>query len=251
MPSLLEFSIVIPVYNEKLNIQPSIEQVVRHFGDLMRRTEILFVDDDSPDGTAEEILRMAQVFPNVVTRLVQHGRKEGIGAAHLAGYRAAKGRFIMCLDADLSQSASDLLRMKHSIDQGVDLVIGSRYMPQGEQRGKSWVRNVGSQGMNFLVRWLLNLPLKDTTHTFRMFRKEVFDKVEPHLTEKGHPNFQVQLSFWSHYYGFKIKEIPIIFTERKPEQGISKVSVQNEVLPFLKLLVSLRRIHKARPCIKL
>jgi glycosyltransferase involved in cell wall biosynthesis len=227
-------SIVVPVYNEKPNIEPTAKKIMDAFGELSADIEILFVDDNSPDGTADEVDRVSGFAPQV--RLVQHGKKEGIGAAHHAGYKAAKGKYIMCIDADLSQSPDDLLKMKEKLDNGYDLVIGSRYMAGGEQIGKSVIRDVGSRGMNFICRFFLGIQLTDCTHTFRAFKKKLFDDVNPILDQKGHPNFQVQFSFWTIKKGYRTNEIPIIFVERDADRGQSKLSVKRELPSFLRLV---------------
>ena len=227
-------SVVIPVYNEKSNIEPTARAILEAFGDLASDMELLFVDDNSPDGTAGEIERVSAFAPQV--RLVQHGKKEGMGAAHRAGYEASKGKYVLCIDADLSQSPGDLLKMKGLLDEGFDLVIGSRYMTGGKQIGKSVFRDIGSRGMNFICRNVLGIPLTDCTHTFRAFRRTVFEEVSPHLDQKGHPNFQVQFSFWVIKKGFKATEIPIVFIERAEGRGASKLSVKKEVPPFLRLV---------------
>ena len=162
-------SVIVPVYNEKPNIEPTARAVLDAFGDLSSDLEILFVDDNSPDHTADEVVRVSVSVPQV--RLVQHGKKEGIGAAHRAGYEAAKGNYVMCIDADFSQSPLDLLKMKEKLDSGYDLVIGSRYMKGGEQVGKSFLRDAGSRGMNLICRYILGINLTDCTHTFRAFNK--------------------------------------------------------------------------------
>ena len=94
-------SVIVPVYNEKENVEPTAREILGAFGQLVSDLEILFVDDNSPDGTADEVIRVSGLASQV--RLVQHGKKEGIGAAHRAGYEAAKGEYVMCIDADLSQ----------------------------------------------------------------------------------------------------------------------------------------------------
>lgn len=234
-------SVVVPVYNEKPNIEPTAREVLAAFEQVASETEILFVDDNSPDGTADEVVRLSGVMPQV--RLVQHGKKEGIGAAHHAGYKAAKGEYIMCIDADLSQSPADLFKMKEKLDNGHDLVIGSRYMAGGEQVGKSMIRDIGSRGMNFMCRFFLGIPLTDCTHTFRAFRKSLFNDVNPNLDQKGHPNFQVQFSFWTVHKGYRAVEIPIRFIERADDRGQSKLSVKKELPQFLKLVVRLMNMR--------
>ncbi len=237
-------SVVIPVYNEKQNIAPSVERILTEFGQAGKQCEILFVDDNSPDGTAQEVERLARLVPQV--RLVQHGKKEGIGAAHHAGYHAAKGEYILCVDVDLSQSPSDLLKMKQLLDDGYDLVIGSRYLPNAKQIGKSLSRDWGSKGMNWIVRVFLGIPLTDSTHTFRAFRKSLHNELCPQLDQKGHPSFQIQFSFWAARRGFRLGEIAIEFVERSADHGKSKLSVRRELPMFLKLVWRLVWIRMAK-----
>ena len=238
-------SVIIPVYNERGNIAPTAAGIVAALGEQAAVTEILFVDDDSPDGTAAEVIEVGQVIPQV--RLVQHGKKEGIGAAHNCGYHAAKGHLIFCMDADLSQSPADLLRLKHALDSGTDVVIGSRYLKGGAQRGKSRARDYGSRGMNIVTRLLLGIPLTDATHTFRAFRREVFQQIEACLNDKGHPGFQIQFVFFAIRCGFQVTEIPVQFVERRPDRGMSKLSIWRELPGFVKVVVSLLAARFGRP----
>lgn len=227
-------SIVVPVYNEKPNVEPTAKAILSAFNKYSSEVEVLFVDDNSPDGTAAEVERVSEIMPQV--RLVQHGKKEGIGAAHHEGYRAAKGEYVMCIDADLSQSPTDLFNMKEILDNGYDLVIGSRYIKGGQQIGKSLVRNIGSRGMNLMCRFFLGIPLTDCTHTFRSFKKSLFNDIASNLDQKGHPNFQVQFSFWTIQGGYRATEIPIVFEERAAGRGQSKISIRRELMPFLNLV---------------
>lgn len=229
-----KYSVIVPVYNERENILPTTEALIQGLGSLAEESEFIFVDDDSPDGTADEIERVSGLHSQV--RLAQHGKKEGIGAAHHYGYHQAHGDIIMCIDADLSQQPADLVRMKELIDEGFDMVIGSRYMAGGKQIGKPFMRVLGSRGMNALCRLLLGLRLTDSTHTFRASRRAVHEEVCQRLDGKGHPDFQVQLSFWASRAGFRATEIPITFVERRAESGQSKISVHKEVPRFLGLL---------------
>jgi len=230
-------SVVVPVYNEKPNILPTAEGVLEAFGALASQTEVLFVDDTSPDGTAEEVVRVSRSLPQI--RLVQHGKKEGMGAAHHAGYQAARGEYVMCIDADLSQSPSDLIRMKAKIDSGYDLVVGSRYVSGGKQIGKSFLRDWGSRGMNLMASFCLGIPIYDATHTFRVFKRSLYEAIASKLDQKGHPSFPIQFTFWAKQKGFRMTEIPITFVEREAGRGESKVSVRRELIPFLKLLLRL------------
>ena len=234
-------SIVIPVYNEKTNIEPSAFKLLNEFSEFENSLEILFVDDNSPDGTADEVNRISQKFPQI--RLVQNGKKEGIGAAHKAGYKASTGQYILCIDADLSQSPKDLLKIKNKLDEGFDLAIGSRYMNEGKQIGKSPLRDIGSRGMNIICRFILGIKLTDCTHTFRGFKRELFEEFSDIINSKGHPSFQVEFSFFISDSGKKITEIPIYFKEREEGAGVSKISIKKEVPPFLKTILRLLKIR--------
>lgn len=240
----LNISIIVPVYNEKKVIERTSLRLVSAFEQVAQDIEILFVDDNSPDGTADEVLRVSSEIPQV--KLVQHGKKEGIGAAHRAGYEAANGEYILCIDADLSQSPDDLLKIKDKLDMGYDLVIGSRYMAQGKQLGKSPIRDIGSRGMNLICRLLLGIKVTDCTHTFRGFRSELFDEFSKTIESKGHPSFQVEFTFWITMAQKKIFEIPIHFKEREDGLGESKISIKKEVPPFLRLIIKLffKRLFK-------
>ena len=231
------YSIIIPVYNEKQNIKQSAEKILEAFVDYSNTIEILFVDDNSPDGTAKEIEEVSKKLRQV--KLIQHGKKEGIGAAHRAGYISAQGKYILCIDADLSQSPLDLLEIKNKLDEGYDLAIGSRYLDEGKQIGKSFIRDVGSRGMNWICRLVLGINLTDCTHTFRGFRRSLFDELKSKIDAKGHPSFQVQFSFWIVRSEKKVVEVPIDFTEREEDRGESKLSIKKEAPDFLKVVFKL------------
>ena len=234
-------SIIVPVYNEKTNVEPSSTKLLDEFSEFKDTLEILFVDDNSPDGTADEVNRLNQKFPQI--RLIQNGKKEGIGAAHKAGYKASTGQYILCIDADLSQSPKDLLKIKNKLDDGYDLAIGSRYMNEGKQIGKSPLRDIGSRGMNLICRYILGIKLTDCTHTFRGFKRELFEEFSDNINSKGHPSFQVEFSFFICKSGKQITEIPIYFKERETGAGVSKISIQKEVPPFLKTILRLLKIR--------
>lgn len=230
-------SIIVPVYNERRVVESTAQRIMAVFKNIDDDVELLFIDDNSPDGTAEEVIRVSKFIPEV--KLIQNGNKEGIGAAHRAGYEAAVGKYILCIDADLSQSPEDLLKIKQKLDDGYDLVIGSRYMKDGKQLGKSPLRDLGSRGMNLLCRIVLGLKLTDSTHTFRGFKSNLYKKYSSRLNSKGHPDFQVEFSFWIQKDGNKVIELPIHFKEREESLGQSKIIIHKEAPRFLKLLIKL------------
>ncbi|MBI4436409.1 MAG: polyprenol monophosphomannose synthase [Candidatus Omnitrophica bacterium] len=231
-------SVVIPTYNERSNVERATLEIEGVLQPLRVPFEILFVDDKSPDGTAEVIQHLSEEHPAV--RLVTKEKKEGIGAAHMAGFGAAHGGMFMTIDADLSQSPHDLVRFKEALDNGLDLVIGSRYTKGGAMHGKSWVRHVGSVGMNVLSRVLLGLPYGDASHTFRAFRREVYDRVKKDIHSKGHPSFTIEFTYRAHRLHYRIGEIPVRFQERSKGYGASKVNILREVPKYLWCLLKLR-----------
>ena len=236
----MKYSIVVPVYNEYINIQPTSEAIIKAFRNIDDNLyEILFVDDNSPDGTAGEVERISSTFSQV--KLIQHGVKEGMGAAYRAGYEASSGQYILGIDADLSQSPKDLLKMIVKLDEGYDMIVGSRYLPQGKMVGKSFLRYFLSRSVNIAIRHILDVPITDTTHTFRAFKRETFTTIANHINEKSHPGFQIQFTYWANQNGFRISEIPIHFEERGKGRGVSKLSIKNEFLPIAKLLFDLTK----------
>ncbi len=227
-----------PTYNEAGNVERLAAGIGAALDPSFRDYEVVFVDDRSPDGTGEIVRRMARQDPRI--RLLTKEKKEGIGAAHRAGFAAAQGRLIATIDADLSHDPADLLRMRDEIAwHGCDLVIGSRYVRGGRMIGKSWLRSAGSQGMNWLARLALGVPVRDATHTFRMFRREVYDRLRDKMTAKGHPAFEVEFTHLAAQNGFKLREVPIIMRER-PGAGESKINVRKEAWTYLKFLWRLR-----------
>jgi len=226
----LELSIIVPVYNERKNIKPTVTKIIDCFSNQLERMEILFVDDDSPDGTAQEIEQV---------KLVKNGLKEGLGSAHKAGYEAAKGEYILTIDADFSQSPQDLLNIKDKIDEGYDLVIGSRYMKGGGQIGKSFLKDSGSRFINYVCWYLLGIKLKDCTHGCRGFKRDSFEKIRDKLDAKGHPSFVIQFAFWSYVFKMKCSEVPVSFKERSSGMGESKISIKKEVPRLLSLTTRL------------
>ena len=141
------------------NINRTVLRIEEAFKTCGKKYEIIFVDDNSNDGTEEEIIKISKIKKFV--KFEQHGKKIGLGAASNYGYSKAKGEIIMQLDGDLAHEPKDLILMyEHMILNNLDMVIGSRYIKNGKQEGKSLIRDLGSRLMNILGGYLLNIKLK-------------------------------------------------------------------------------------------
>lgn len=225
------FSIIIPVFNEIKNINKTVLRIEETFKACGKDYEIIFVDDNSDDGTEEEIIKISKTNRNV--RLEQHGKKEGLGAASNFGYTKAKGEIIMQLDGDLAHNPKDLILMYDFMQSNnLDMVIGSRYVKYGKQEGKTLLRDLGSRCMNFIAGSLLNIKLKDFTHTFRVFKREVYLSVKENLIEKGHPSYFIELTYIALKKNFKILEFPVTYSD-KDDGSDSKIPIIKESVRYI------------------
>jgi len=223
------YSFIVPVYNEKENILPTIKEIYKYFD--KKKIEILFVDDFSPDGSAKEIEKHSIRYDKV--KLVQHGKKNGIGAALQFGCQYAKGDYLIFLDADLSQSPKYLEGMIGLIDDKTHMVIGSRYLNKSNILNQSAFRKYGSRLFNIFLQIIFILSIKDVTHSFRIFKREIFDKINNEISENGHPSFLIQFTLLAIKKNFQIKEYPMTFIDRDISQGVSKLSVSKELFKSL------------------
>lgn len=214
--------VIIPTYNEKENI----ENIIRVVFDLPRKFEILIIDDGSPDGTADIVKRLQAEFPDTL-HLVQRSGKLGLGTAYIAGFRWALERhyqYIFEMDADFSHPPKDLLNLYDACASGeADVAVGSRYV-NNLVSVVNWPigRILMSYFASIYVRIITGLKVKDTTAGFVCYTRRVLEKFDlDRIRFKGYA-FQIEMKFTAFKYGFKIKEVPIIFVNR--ELGVSKMS---------------------------
>ena len=213
--------VIIPTYNEKENIS----KIIRKVFSLEVDFNILIIDDNSPDGTAS-IVR--DLIPEYSERLyiIERPGKLGLGTAYITGFIWALEHdyeFIFEMDADFSHDPNDLVRLFQSChDQGFDLTIGSRYISGINVINWPLKRVLMSYFASVYVRKVTGMPIMDTTAGFKCYRKAVLENIGiENIKMKGY-GFQIEMKFRTWKYGFKIKEIPIIFTDRK--EGTSKMS---------------------------
>lgn len=212
--------VIIPTYKEKENIEALIESI----SSLPVPFDILIIDDNSPDGTADIVKNLQPSFPNV--HLIERPSKLGLGTAYITGFKWAleKGyKYIYEMDADFSHDPDDLVRLYRACnDEGADVAIGSRYISGVNVVNWPLTRVLMSYFASIYVRWVTGMQIKDTTAGFICYRKEVIENIKPqHIKSIGY-GFQIEMKFIAYKLGYKIVEIPIIFTDRK--LGSSKMS---------------------------
>jgi len=210
--------IVIPTYNERENLG---ELVPRILG-VDPRFEVLVVDDGSPDGTGELADEIAQTIPRV--HVIHRPEKLGLGSAYRAGFRYALERdfdLIFEMDADFSHDPGSLPDFVEAI-RDADLVIGSRYLHGVTVVNWPMGRLVLSFTANRYTRFVTGLPLNDATGGFKCFRRVVLEAIDLDQVRSDGYSFQIEMSFKAWKKGFRLREIPIVFSDRRV--GISKMS---------------------------
>ncbi len=198
------------------------EEIIRAVLGQDERLHVLIADDSSPDGTGELADKMAENNPRV--EVLHRDKKEGLGQAYIAGFKhALKSDFdyIFEMDADFSHDPKYLPYFLEAIKDN-DLVLGSRYISGVNVINWPMSRLLLSYYANVYTRIVTGLPLRDATGGFKCFRREVLEAINLDEVRSNGYSFQIEMSFRAHKKGFKIKEIPIIFTDRV--QGKSKMS---------------------------
>ncbi|MFP4023810.1 MAG: polyprenol monophosphomannose synthase [Thiohalospira sp.] len=213
--------VIIPTYNEKENI----EKVITYIFSLSIPFELLIIDDNSPDGTADIIKEMQKEYPEKL-HLIEREGKLGLGTAYIEGFKwalANKYDFIFEMDADFSHNPDDLIRLyKACAEDGADLAIGSRYISGVNVVNWPMGRVLMSYFASYYVRLITGMKIKDTTAGFKCYKRRVLESINlDKIKLKGYA-FQIEMKFTVWKLGFKILEVPIIFTER--QEGSSKMS---------------------------
>jgi dolichol-phosphate mannosyltransferase len=213
--------VIVPTYNERANITKIIESVLAQD----RRLDVLVVDDGSPDGTGAIVDAIREREPRV--NVLHRAGKMGLGTAYLAGFRWALDAgyaYMFEMDADFSHDPGHLPSFLEAID-GADLVLGSRYR-HGKVTVVNWPisRLLLSYGANLYARAITGLQLWDSTGGFKCFRREVLEAIDLNSVRSNGYAFQIEMSFRAWKRGFRIIEIPIVFTDRS--EGESKMSKQ-------------------------
>jgi dolichol-phosphate mannosyltransferase len=224
--------VIIPTYNEIENI----DKMVRTVFSLAREFDLLIVDDGSPDGTGEHVKKLQKEFPGRL-HLEERKGKLGLGTAYIHGFKWALARqydFIFEMDCDFSHDPKDLVRLLAACENGADVAVGSRYCKGGKITNWPLGRILMSYFASVYVRIVLWIPVKDTTAGFKCYRSKVLQTIELDKIRFMGYAFQIEMKYRAYKKGFKIVEVPIMFTDRV--LGVSKMSTKIFKEAFLGVL---------------
>jgi len=237
--------VIIPTYNEKENI----EKIIRFVFSLKKDFDVLIVEDNSPDGTAAIVRRLMTEFPG---RLFMEERKGklGLGTAYIHGFKWSLDKgygYIFEMDADFSHNPEDLVRLYEACaDDGADLAVGSRYVTGVNVVNWPMGRILMSYYASAYVRFITRIKVRDTTAGFVCYTRKVLEAINLDKIRFIGYAFQIEMKYTAWKLGFKLKEVPIIFTDRT--EGQSKMSsgiFKEAIFGVMSLrLRNIRKIHR-------
>ncbi len=237
--------VIIPTYNEKENI----ENIVRYVFSLNPVFDIIIIEDNSPDGTAAIVKELQKEFSNLY--LIERKGKLGLGTAYIAGFKWALEHgynYIFEMDADFSHNPRDLVRLYEACQQGADMSVGSRYVTGVNVVNWPMSRVLLSYFASKYVRIITGMKVHDATAGFVCYTRNVLENIDlDHIRFKGYA-FQIEMKFTTYTLGFRIQEVPIIFTDRtlgtsKMSKGIIKEAIFGVIT--MKIRAMFGRIKKA------
>ena len=206
--------VCVPTYNERDNVEP----LVRALGEVLDLTHdrVLVIDDNSPDGTGEIADRLAEELPWL--SVLHRERKEGIGAAYLAGFAvalASQAELVLEIDCDFSHDPKDVPRLIAACADGADVALGSRWVEGGGTVNWGLGRRIVSRGGSLYARVILGVGIRDLTGGFKCFRRQVLETIDlDAITTRGY-GFQIEGTYRSLRAGFRVVELPITFADRR------------------------------------
>lgn len=232
--------VIIPTYNEKENI----ELIIKAVFSLSYSFDILIVDDNSPDGTADIVRNMQNQLQNTEfnnrLHLLERKGKLGLGTAYIAGFKFGLDKgytYLLEMDADFSHDPNDLIRLHETCaTDGYDVAIGSRYISGVNVVNWPLNRIIMSYGASMYVRMIMGIRIKDSTAGFVCWHRKVLERIDLDQIKFIGYAFQIEMKFLAVKFGYKLKEIPIIFKDRV--RGVSKMSInifKEAVLGVIKL----------------
>jgi dolichol-phosphate mannosyltransferase len=219
--------IVVPTYNEVDNVRGVVERLLA----ALPGTEILFVDDNSPDGTGQVLDEIAAVNPRV--HVMHRAGKLGLGTAYVEGFGWGLARgyeYLFEMDADGSHGPQYLPQMLALAEDGADVVVGSRNVPGGGTENWGIGRKIISRGGSFYARTILGMEVRDMTAGFVCWRRAALEAIElSTITSNGY-SFQIEMKYRAKKKGLRIVETPIIFVDRRVGQSKMSRAIVAEAL---------------------
>jgi dolichol-phosphate mannosyltransferase len=216
------FTVILPTYNERENLERFVARILEVIKDNDLDGRIIVVDDGSPDGTGEIADTLAGRLDNL--SVIHRAEKQGIGPAYVAGFKQALATdtdFIMEMDCDFSHDPANIPAFLAAIKQA-DLVLGSRYVPGGKVENWGLMRRLISRWGGLYARMVLGIPVNDLTGGNKCFRREVLEALDLDAVSSQGYGFQIEMTYRAIRKGFRVKEIPITFSDR--QLGQSKMS---------------------------
>lgn len=241
MPGL-DLTVVIPTFKERNNLELLIPSIESEFKKSNCSFQILIVDDSSDDGTFELIGQLNKQCNNL--KLLSRKDKKGIASAWQDGFSSSDSRFIACMDGDLSHDPKYLAKMfEEIVKKDCDMVIGSRYLDAfcKDFQGKPFLARFTSAFGQYMGRLFLGLKQRDISHSFRIFKKELFDKIKDNLSCEGN-SYLVEFLYLAVKNNFSVCEIPIVY--RKRVYGRTKLKVFKEGIRYIRSLFFIRNRDK-------
>jgi dolichol-phosphate mannosyltransferase len=230
--------LVLPTYNEAENIEPLVRAALPELEGTGVEHRVLIVDDRSPDGTGDIADRLAAELEPV--QVLHRDRKEGLARAYLAGFETALrggADLVLEMDSDFSHDPADLPRLISAAGEA-DLVLGSRYVPGGGVTDWGPIRRGLSRGGSWYARVILGIPVRDLTGGFKCFRRKVLETLDLATIHADGYGFQIEMTYRALRVGFVVKEVPIVFRERRVGQSKMTARIAAEAVwkvPALKL----------------
>ncbi len=234
---------MVPTYNEALNIENLLREILKQGPDI----GAVVVDDNSPDGTAVIVQKLRREDPRV--HLILRTEERGRGTAGIVGFQYAVSQgvdFVIEMDADFSHSPSYISYFLSQMED-CDLLIGSRWVEGGGERGRSFIRQWISRWANAYIRLILHLPIRDCTSGYRVFRRQVLEAIDLEQMISQGPSVVEEVLYKAYKRGFRMKEVPYLFIERQAGESTFNRKI---MLNALKMMVKIRWRYRNYPGVK-
>lgn len=243
-------SFVIPTLNEHGNI----DRLIKKINNIMQLNkinyEIIIVDDNSKDGTIEDVKKIQKSQDNL--KLIVRRKERGIGTALIKGYNSAKGDLLLSIDADLSHPPEKIPEFIRKINNGFDMVMSSRYIPGGsvDKNIKNYlISKIGAYYLSLMFR----IKIKDFTTAYRAIRRDLWEKIKNYKYSKRNI-FLIESIFYAHRLGAKLSEVPIFFRNREVGESktpLFKIAINSLIIPFkMRVALIINKIYRNLSYIK-